>query len=169
MQQEQQLYQDFTRQIEQYERLIYKICSMYAADTEDRKDLFQEIVLQAWLSYPRFNHASKFSTWLYRVALNTAISHIRKVSRKPVVSGDDTLLQHIADQTPAVQTEEYKILHQLIGDLPALEKALIVLYMDEYSYAEIAEIMGISASNVGTRINRIKEKLRKQALPFIQS
>lgn len=163
-----ELYRDFTQLVQQYERLIYKVCSIYTNDAEDSKDLFQEIVLQAWLSYPRFNHEAKFSTWLYRVALNTAINHIRKANRKPRTTGDEALLNHIAEQQPVTQTEEYKILQRLIGGLPSLEKALILLYLDDYSYQEIADIMGISVSNVGTRINRIKEKLKKQAQPFVQ-
>jgi RNA polymerase sigma factor (sigma-70 family) len=156
------LYHEFAVLLQQHERLVYKVCSLYTDDTEDRKDLFQEIVLQAWMSYPRFNHEAKVSTWLYRVALNTAISHKRK-QKKHIVAGNDTMLQQLEDQKDASYAEEYKMMHRMINELPRLDKALVLLYLEDNSYQEIAEILGISASNVGTRLNRIKEKMKRQA------
>src|SRR4051812_36655008 len=115
------------KQIEQFlllmqeqERLIYKVCSIYTTDAEDRKDLFQEIIMQAWTAFPRFQHASKISTWLYRVALNTAISHRRR-SKKSVTVPFPDLLNSIEDKLTPAYTEEYRILQQLIGTLPSLE------------------------------------------------
>lgn len=167
MQHTQQQTDPFVRLIREQERLIYKVCSIYAPDAEQRRDLFQEIVLQAWTAYPRFQQASKVSTWLYKVALNTAISHQRKQRKYSTV--DDSMLEQFADTMPDVYKEEYKILQQLIGSLPKLEKALILLYLEDKSYEEIAEIMGLTITNVGTKLGRIKEKLRKQAQPFINA
>ncbi|HEY1033060.1 MAG TPA: RNA polymerase sigma factor [Flavipsychrobacter sp.] len=159
--------QEFTTLIQQHERLVYKVCSLYAADAEDLKDLFQEIVLQAWSGYTRFRNESAISTWLYRVALNTAITHKRKKSRQLGTPVADMQLLHVADASSQAYAEEYAILQKLVGSLPPLEKALILLYFEDRSYQEIADIMGISVSNVGTRLARIKEKLKKQAQPFI--
>ena len=158
----------FVQLITEQERLIYKVCNLYAQDEEDKKDLFQEVVLQAWSAYGRFRAESKPSTWLYRIALNTAIGHIRKTNRHKHVTYPELLQIDIAD-TSDTSKEEYKILQQLIGDLPPLEKALIILYLEDRSYQEIAEIMGLTVTNVGTRLGRIKEKLKKNAQSFIQS
>jgi RNA polymerase sigma-70 factor (ECF subfamily) len=165
MQQKEQIEQ-FLVLIREQERLIYKVCSIYSTDTEDRKDLFQEIILQAWTAFPRFQNASKISTWLYRVALNTAINHERK-SKKKLTIPFPGLLNNIEDRLTPGYVEEYKILQQLIATLPALEKALILLYFEDRPHQEIAEIMGISVSNVGTRLGRIKDKLKKLAQPYI--
>jgi RNA polymerase sigma-70 factor (ECF subfamily) len=153
----------FVADISRNERLIYKVCSMYSVDNEDKKDLFQEIVLQAWSSYPRFEQTSSFGTWLYRIALNTAINHQRKTTKKITTSFDDFgRFEHLASVSPDDE-ENYKIMHRLIGSLPSFEKALVMLYMDDYSHQQIAEMMGISVSNVGTKLGRIKDKLKKQA------
>ncbi|MBS1779604.1 MAG: RNA polymerase sigma factor [Bacteroidetes bacterium] len=157
--------EEFLAVLRQFESLIYKVCNMYASNTEDLKDLFQEIILQAWTAYPRFRGESAVSTWLYRVALNTAITHKRKQKNRPDTTG--SLPADLEDNTHPILTEEYKIMQQLIGLLPPLDKALVLLYMEDRSHAEIAEIMGISISNVGTKIARIKERLRKKAEPYI--
>lgn len=160
--------QAFTELIQQNERLIYKVCVVYAANAEDRRDLFQEVVLQAWKSYARFTESAKVSTWLYRVALNTAISYKRKQNRTVAASQQDELLQHVADDAGSAYNEECKMLHHLISRLPALEKALVLLYMEDKSYQEIGEVLGLSPTNVGVKLNRIKEKLRKQAEPLFK-
>ncbi len=155
--------------IAENERLIYKVCSVYASEPEDRRDLFQEIVLQAWKGYARFKEEeAKISTWLYRVALNTAISHKRKQYKTITTRSQDELLYQIADNTIEYRNEEYKMLHQLISQLPTLEKALMLLYLEDKSYQEMAEILGLTAGNVGVKINRIKEKLRRQAQPLFR-
>ncbi len=157
---------DFLQLIQQHELLVFKVVNVYAVHTEDKKDLFQEIVLQAWHAYERFEGKSKASTWLYRVALNTAINHQRKKRSRPDLVFPEILLHHPAEQLDHTQKEQYKLLQQMIGDLPKLDKALILLYLEDKSYKEIAEIMGISASNVGTKVNRIKERLKKKAETF---
>lgn len=151
----------FIASISDNERLIHKVCSMYATDAEEKKDLFQEIVLQAWTAYGRFKGDAAFSTWLYRIALNTAINYQRKAKKDTVYN--DAVIPELPDNVSQEEEEQYKTMYRLIGNLPRMERALIMLYMDDYSYHQIAEIMGISTTNVGTRIGRIKEKLKKQA------
>jgi RNA polymerase sigma-70 factor (ECF subfamily) len=150
----------FVSLIRQHERLIHKVSGLYAANAEDRKDLAGEIILQLWRAFPRYAGAATESTWLYRVALNTALTRQRNERRRPTPSFGEDLLLNLAD-TPASDEAHFKMLHQVIGQLPQLERALVLLYLEDRSYAEIAEIMGISVSNVGTRLGRIKEKLKK--------
>ncbi|RYE22624.1 MAG: RNA polymerase sigma factor [Sphingobacteriales bacterium] len=158
----------FITAIKQYEGLIHKVCNLYAYGAEDRKDLFQEIVLQAWTAYKRFNNEAKISTWLYRIALNTAISHLRKggkgITQVGIPPGDH--------DPPAnngqAREEEYKVMHRMIGELPPLDKALTLLYLEDRTHAEISEILGISTSNVSTKLARIREKLKKQVTPLFK-
>lgn len=156
----------FITHIGQHERLIYKVCAMYAANAEEKKDLFQDIVLQAWSAYSRFRSDSSFGTWLYRIALNTAINHQRK-GRQPQGQQVDIQLIELPETISPDEKEKYRLMHDLIGRLSDMEKALIMLYMDDYLHQQIAEIMGISTSNVGTKLGRIKEKLKKQAQTII--
>ena len=158
---------DFISLIKSHERLIYKVCGMYAGQQEDIRDIFQEIVLQAWKSYPGFKHNAKPGTWLYRVALNTAINYKRAHSKIRTV-GQPELLNEQGTCLPELD-EEYKLMHRMISMLPSLEKAIVMLYLDDYSYKEMAEIMGMSETNIGTKLMRIKEKLKSQAREFINS
>jgi len=152
---------DFLGLISANERLIYNVCRVYERDADIRQDLFQEIVLQAWRAYPRYRRAAAFSTWLYRIALNTAITFQRKSKKNIVTSMAE--LPDVHPATSVVEHETYELMYELIASLPAMEKALVVLYLDDYPYREIADMLGISESNVGTKLARIKEKLRKQA------
>lgn len=164
MSRQQEHINEFTTLLQQHEKLVYKVCSIYTNNTEDSKDLFQEIVVQVWIAYPKFQQQSKVSTWLYRIALNTAISYKRKTGKVSIVPMPG-FLANFSDASS--DQEEYKILQTLISNLPALEKALILLYMEDNSYQEIADIMGITVTNVGTRLNRIKDKLKQQAHTLI--
>ncbi len=146
--------------INQNRGTIFKVCNLYCRENENRKDLFQEIVLQLWKSYPFFRQEAANNTWVYRVALNTAISNFRKESKKPI----KTSLTEEQFQLPAIpdfsdEQEQLGLLNEAIDLLSEIEKAVIMLYLDEKSYDEIAEIIGISNSNVGVRLNRIKNKL----------
>jgi RNA polymerase sigma factor, sigma-70 family len=152
---------DFLSLIAANERLIYKVCRVYESDADIRQDMFQEIVLQAWSAYPRYRQAAAFSTWLYRIALNTAITFQRRSKRNIVTSVAEVPDVHA--MAPVGADETYERMYKLIASLPAMEKALVVLYLDDYPYREIADMLGISESNVGTKLARIKEKLRKQA------
>lgn len=158
-----QITETFINIIREHERLIYKVCSLYTTGSEDKNDLYQEIILQAWKAYPRFKGQAKVSTWLYRVALNTAISTTRKKRIKHHYE------EHILLNFPDPMTgddEQYKLLYNAISLLPELERALVLLYLEDKAYSEIAEIMGISVSNVGTKLARIKEKMKKIIQPL---
>jgi RNA polymerase sigma factor (sigma-70 family) len=164
----QQLQAAFTDMIQQHEKLVYKVCHLYAADAEDARDLFQEIVLQAWSGYARYRGDAAISTWLYRVALNTAITHKRKKGKHNALPLPDIGLLQMADEPNHADVEAYKLMHQMIAALPPLDKALVLLYLEERPHTEIGDILGISTSNVGTKLNRIKDRMRKQAQPFVQ-
>lgn len=142
--------------------LIFKVCNLYCRDPESCRDLFQEVVLQLWKSYASFRKESADSTWIYKVALNTAISNLRKENRSPHKKPLDLEELEIPDLSTATDENESRmLLHLAIDRLSEIEKAIIMLYLDEKSYDEISEIIGISTSNVGVRLNRIKNKLNK--------
>ncbi|GAB3518103.1 RNA polymerase sigma factor [Emticicia fontis] len=158
----QRMEKDFIQLINTNRGLIYKVCNLYCRDDDDKKDLFQEIVLQLWTSYASFRKESLSTTWLYRVALNTAISNFRKESRKPERSAISASELQIPDMNLyQSDSEDLGLLRQAIEKLSEIEKAIIMLYLEDKSYDEIAEIIGITNSNVGVRINRIKIKLEK--------
>jgi len=139
--------------------IIYKICKLYA-DGEDRDDLKQEIIYQLWKSYPTYRGDSKFQTWMYRVALNTAMLGLR--ARKMKYTGLSDQEFNISEDPFKDQDEEARVkqLYRQIYKLKDLDKTIIFLYLEECSYDEIAEITGISNKNVGVRLTRIREKLR---------
>ncbi len=139
--------------------IIYKICKLYAAE-EDRDDLKQEIIYQLWLSYPTFRGDSKFQSWMYRVALNTAMLGLRAKKVKYTRLNEHAL--EISDDATGQQEQEIRIkeLYKQIAKLKDLDKTIIFLYLEQCSYKEIAEITGISTKNVSVRLVRIREKLR---------
>jgi RNA polymerase sigma factor (sigma-70 family) len=156
----------FADLLREHEGIVFKVAGLYAHHAEDRRDLAQEIGLQAWRSFARFDsRKAKFSTWLYRVALNVAISQLRKTSG--AWSGRlEPLEQHHLDSLhaePAPEADERLVaLHAFIGQLDALNRALILLYLEDKTHAEMAEILGITETNVATKIGRIKQRLREQ-------
>jgi len=142
--------------------IIHKVCSIYCDTLEDREDLFQEVVAQLWRSYPTFRSESKVSTWMYRVALNTAITHFKKSNRRPDKSQyDNSLLQIEDDCYDETFDEQVKLLHSAIAKLTGIEKSIILLYLEDKPYEEIAEIIGITQNYVRVKMNRIKGKLKK--------
>lgn len=150
--------QAFVQLINAHRGLICKVCHLYVHEPEGRKDLFQEIVLQLWRSYGSFRGESRMSTWIYRVALNTAISNFRKETRQPErrsVPLSTFDIPEITDLTEESHARLYRAIHRLSD----VEKAVVLLYLEEKSYAEISGITGISVSNVGVKLNRIKSKL----------
>ena len=139
-----------------------KVCQVYGHEKEHKDDLFQEIVLQLWKSFPSFRNEARITTWMYRVALNTAISHFRKEIKRPerqALSKAEFQIPDLAYSTD--ENENLLLLNHAIQQLTKIEKAIVMLYLEEKSYQEISEIMGITYSNVGVKLNRIKIKLEK--------
>lgn len=129
---------------------------MYANNIDTPQDLFQEVVINLWKGYPEFRGESKIQTWIYRIALNTCVTFLRKSGKQPKTQPLTDDLHVYADVTA---TDRIKELYKMINKLNAIEKAIVLLYLEERSYDEIAQIIGLTKSNVGVRINRIKEKL----------
>lgn len=152
------LNKDFVKRISENQKLIHKVCNVYCYTYEDRKDLFQDIVLQLWRAYPSFKGDAKFSTWLYRVALNTAITHTRRHKHKMVELTTKATDNLIADDMHE-NFEKHQLLQSLISKLSSVEKSIILLYLEEKNYQEIAHIMGMSETNISVRLVRIKKKL----------
>lgn len=148
----------FIQQIDLHQHIIHKICRLYRDSKEDREDLFQEIVFQLWKAAPSFEGRSKFSTWMYKVALSTALAGFRK--KRPSVVYPETLPEQ-ADHPQHEQHIQSEQLMEALKRLDDADKALITLYLEDLSYQEIAEITGISENYVGVKLNRIKSKLQK--------
>ncbi|MDO4163604.1 MAG: sigma-70 family RNA polymerase sigma factor [Bacteroides sp.] len=153
------LEQEFMSVIREYERVIYKVCYLYTTPHATLNDLYQDVVLNLWKAFPKFRQECKISTWIYRIALNTCISFIRKEKNIPEIV---TLTQE-ADRTEEDdETQEMlRQLYRMINRLGQLEKSIVLLYLEEKSYEDIAEITGLTVTNVATKLNRIKTKLRK--------
>ena len=155
---------DFELLISQHKGVIYKVANSYCKDADDRKDLVQEIILQLWRSFPSFNYSVKVSTWMYRVALNVAISFYRRDSKRKNATTElsDSLIEIIPDDEPSETEGQLNKLQQFISELKELDRALMILYLEEKSQREIADILGLSESNVSTKVDRIKQKLREK-------
>jgi RNA polymerase sigma-70 factor (ECF subfamily) len=155
------LEKEFTQIITENQGIIHKVCSVYCDLEEDRRDLFQEILAQLWKSYPSFRNESKFSTWMYRVALNTAITSFKKDKRQPDKSGISYESLQLAEEIyDSVEEEQIKILNKAISQLSGIEKSIILLFLEDKKYEEIAEITGITQNYVRVKMNRIKKKLK---------
>ena len=153
--------QEFLSVIKEYERVIYKVCYLYTSRNAPLNDLYQDVVLNLWRAYPKFRGECKISTWIYRIALNTCISFIRKEKNVPeIVTLTPYESEWMTEEQDSFQLM-LKELYYLIGQLGQLDKSIILLYLEEKSYEEISEITGLTVTNVATKLNRIKEKLRK--------
>jgi RNA polymerase sigma-70 factor (ECF subfamily) len=150
--------------LERHRGIALKVAHTYCRDTEDRRDLAQEIAAQLWKAFPAWDEARPFATWMYRVALNTAISHARGSSwRERQVALDDSPVEPSHDADAERETDDgIRALHRVIDRLAALDRALLLLYLDERSQREIAEILGIGESNVATKIGRLKQRIRNE-------
>jgi RNA polymerase sigma-70 factor (ECF subfamily) len=155
------LEKEFLQIITENQGIIHKVCSIYCDLEEDRRDLFQEILVQLWKSYPSFRNESKFSTWMYRVALNTAITSFKKDKRQPDKSGISYESLQLAEEIYDTQTEEQiRVLNKAVSQLTGIEKSIILLFLEDKKYEEIAEITGITQNYVRVKMNRIKKKLK---------
>lgn len=151
----------FVSKLEKNQNIVHKICRMYTNDQESHNDLFQEITIQLWKAYPKFRGDAKFSTWMYRVALNTAITLYRKSKR-------DIRTQNYDDVSFKIKAHEYndeteqqlKLMYRAVKELNDIDKALVFLYLEDQSYKEISETLGISEVNARVKMNRIKKALK---------
>jgi RNA polymerase sigma factor (sigma-70 family) len=154
----------FIKVIKENEGLIFKVATLYTNSLQDKEDLYQEIVFQLWKSFDTFNELSKLSTWMYRVAMNTAIYNLKSAKRQINTISIDTEIERFADVVDKSEEERLRLLYQSIQSLNLLERGIILLYLEGKNHQEIGEIIGITTSNVGTKISRIKEKLKSQII-----
>ncbi len=156
------LQEKFQTLVDEHKKILYKVCYSYCRNRDDREDLAQEIIVQLWRSFASFDGRCRFSTWMYRIALNVAISFYRRESTRTrhVLSDDEKVLNAI-DETEN-RSAEMQALYEFIDGLEPLNKALILLYLDGNSYSEIADVVGITETNVATKISRLKETMREE-------
>ena len=156
-----QLQQQFIDLLNQHQGIVYKVCNLYMDTPADREDLFQEITYQAFKAFKNFKGQAKFSTWLYRVALNTAITFYRKEKRLPALLTFELLPEAQTEEADPIE-EQTQAMYKAIGNLSSIDKAIVMLYLEDYSYQEIGDMVGITANNVAVKMNRIKTKLKEQ-------
>lgn len=147
----------FLNLVKQYQPILHKICFVYTNNSSEREDLMQDIILQLWKSFPGFTGRSAFSTWMYRVALNTAITQTKR--KKPTLAIQSVSEPQVDEASLMELSEDIQILYRAISHLKKLEKALILLWLEEKSYEEIAETTGITVKNVSVQLVRIRKKL----------
>ena len=156
-----ELEKSFVQQLQENQNLIHKICRLYTDGEDAHKDLFQEITIQLWKAYPQFRGDSKFTTWAYRVGLNTAITLYRKKTKSiNTIEFDGKLHKFDQDEYNYEEEEHIKLLYQAVQQLNDIEKALVFMYLEDKDYSEIAETLGISEVNARVKMNRIKGKLK---------
>jgi RNA polymerase sigma-70 factor (ECF subfamily) len=143
--------------------IIFRIVNYYCKNADDKKDLEQEILIQIWLSYKKYNDAFAWSTFIYRIALNVSIGFYKKQKRRKdkFINVNLFIETHLQDETPLVIDDDLRVLNEFIFQLNDINKALMILYLQEKSYAEIALILGISETNISTKINRLKIQLKE--------
>jgi len=155
------LEQEFISLLKQYERVIYRVCTFYVSEISPLEDLYQETVLNLWKAFPNFRNESQTSTWIYRIALNTCISDLRR-NAKFRQNVPLSFSEHIIFEDNS-QSAEIQELYSLIYKLNRIERSIILLWLEEKSYQEIADITGFSVANVATRLKRTKEKLKNMS------
>ncbi|TRX39785.1 RNA polymerase sigma factor [Flavobacterium restrictum] len=157
----------FVQQLQTNQNIIHKICRLYTSGEDAHKDLFQEITIQLWKAFPKFRGDSKFSTWAYRVALNTAITLYRKNKRSVATIAYESRQHFTQDIDYNYEEEEQlKLMYQAVYQLNDIEKALVFMYLEDKDYHEISETLGISGVNARVKMNRIKGKLKKILNPL---
>ncbi len=153
---------EFTKLLQENQGIIHKVCNIYFYNRPGKEDYIQEIIIEVWKAYPNFRKQSKFSTWMYRVALNSAIDILRKEKNQPKTINLSQSELDIPDNPGNKESEKKEKLYRAINQLSDIEKAIIILYLEDYSYKEISEIVGISETYTGVKINRIKTELQKK-------
>ncbi len=160
---------EFLHQLNEHQKIIHKVCNLYMHFPEDKEDLFQEVTLQAWKAFHKFRGDAKFSTWLYRVALNTAITFFRKEKRQSFIDSVSEIPDKQVSSEKDQIEEQTRAMYLAIGELSKIDKAIVMLYLEDYSYAEISDIIGITANNIAVKMNRIKGRLREATLKKIET
>jgi RNA polymerase sigma-70 factor (ECF subfamily) len=158
---------EFIKLLQQHQGIIYKVCRVYSKQAEDWDDMYQEIALQAWKSFSTFRGEARFSTWLYRVALNTAITQFRR-SKKTAVIPEATEQLTTPASEPDPKEEKLQAMYRAIAELSGVDKAIVLLFLDDYPYEDIGQMMGITPNHVAVKMSRIKTKLQsltQQSLP----
>ena len=157
----------FVTLLEQHAGIIRKVAAGYSRSTSDRHDLMQEITLQLWKAYPRYSPERPFSTWMYRIALNVAISFLRHQTHpaRQTVSLEQNEIELVAESAEQTEPDErLALLQNVIASLAPLDRGLFLLYLDDHSYREIAAVLGITETNVATKLNRLKQRVREEML-----
>jgi len=156
-----ELEESFVEQLQKHQNIVHKVCRLYTNNQQAHNDLFQEITIQLWRAYPKFRGDSKFSTWMYRVGLNTAITLYRKRKRSIKTQEFESVQFKIkADEYDDTEDQQLKLLYQAVHQLNDIEKALVFLYLEDKDYREISGTLGISEVNARVKMNRVKKKLR---------
>ena len=151
----------FVTELENNQNIVHKVCTLYTNDRAAHKDLFQEITIQLWKAYPKFRGDAKFSTWMYRVALNTAITLYRKSKRRIKTQDYDSVIFKIkAEEYDKTQEQQLKLMYKAVKQLGDIDKALVFLYLEDKDYSEISDTLGITEVNARVKMNRVKNKLR---------
>jgi len=153
---------NFVKLLEENQNIVHKVCRIYTNNYNAHNDLFQEITIQLWKAFPKFRGDAKFSTWMYRVGLNTAITLYRKSKKRIRTQEIDTIQFRLsAQEYDDTEEEQLKLMYQAIHQLNDIEKALVFLYLEDKNYKEISDTMGISEVNARVKMNRVKTKLKK--------
>ncbi len=156
-----ELEHSFVEQLQKHQNIVHKVCRLYTNNSQAHNDLFQEITIQLWRAYPKFRGDSKFSTWMYRVGLNTAITLYRKRKRSIKTQEFESVQFKIkADEYDDTEDQQLKLLYEAVHQLNDIEKALVFLYLEDKDYREISGTLGISEVNARVKMNRVKKKLR---------
>ena len=151
----------FVTELQDNQNIVHKVCTLYTNDRDSHNDLFQEITIQLWKAYPKFRGDAKFSTWMYRVALNTAITLYRKRKRRIDTADYESIIFRIkAEEYDETEELQLKLMYKTVKQLNDVDKALVFLYLEDKNYAEISETLGITEVNARVKMNRIKTKLR---------
>ncbi len=159
---DQKLEEKFVAQLEENQNIVHKICRLYTNDREAHHDLFQEISIQLFKAYPKFRGDAKFSTWMYRVALNTAITLYRKSKRSIRTQDYDSVMFKIAsEEYDDTVEQQLKLMYAAVKQLNDIDKALVFLYLEDKPYSEISETLGITEVNARVKMNRVKKKLKE--------